>query len=49
MHKEITERIPDNNELEREHGKTILSKNVSTVYKGVKINSIYTPGHTDFG
>lgn len=39
----------DNNELERERGITILSKNVSVVYKGVKINLIDTPGHSDFG
>jgi GTP-binding protein len=39
----------DNNELERERGITILSKNVSINYKGVKINIIDTPGHSDFG
>ena len=39
----------DNNELERERGITILSKNVSIKYKGVKINVIDTPGHSDFG
>ncbi|MCQ2380551.1 MAG: translational GTPase TypA, partial [Victivallaceae bacterium] len=39
----------DNNDLERERGITILSKNVSIVYKGVKINVIDTPGHSDFG
>lgn len=39
----------DNNELERERGITILSKNVSINYKGVKINIIDTPGHADFG
>ena len=43
------ELILDNNELERERGITILSKNVSIVYKGVKINVIDTPGHSDFG
>ncbi|MFN5318966.1 MAG: translational GTPase TypA [Bacteroidia bacterium] len=43
------ELILDNNELERERGITILSKNVSVRYKDVKINIIDTPGHADFG
>ena len=41
--------ILDNNDLERERGITILSKNVSVRYKDVKINIIDTPGHSDFG
>ena len=45
----LGELIMDNNELERERGITILAKNVSVVYKGVKINIIDTPGHSDFG
>src|SRR4030066_961818 len=44
-----TELLLDSNDLERERGITILSKNVSIIYKGVKINIIDTPGHADFG
>jgi GTP-binding protein len=47
--KETGELILDNNDLERERGITILSKNVSVSYKDVKINIIDTPGHADFG
>ncbi|HEX2975475.1 MAG TPA: translational GTPase TypA, partial [Bacteroidales bacterium] len=47
--KEAGELILDSNDLERERGITILSKNVSARYKGVKINIIDTPGHADFG
>jgi len=47
--KERTELLLDNNDLERERGITILSKNVSVNYKDVKINIIDTPGHADFG
>jgi len=48
-HEKPGELVMDNNELERERGITILSKNVSVIYKDVKINIIDTPGHSDFG
>ena len=47
--KQTCELILDNNDLERERGITILSKNVSVEYEGVKINILDTPGHADFG
>jgi len=43
------DRIMDTNDLEREKGITIMSKNASVLYKGVKINIIDTPGHADSG
>jgi len=46
---EVKELILDNNDLERERGITILSKNVSVRYKDTKVNIIDTPGHSDFG
>jgi len=46
---ETGELIMDSNDLERERGITIFSKNISVTYKGVKVNVIDTPGHSDFG
>ena len=46
---EITERVMDSNDIERERGITILSKNTAVCYKDTKINIIDTPGHADFG
>ena len=48
-HQQQVECVLDNNDIERERGITILSKNVSVQYKGVKINIVDTPGHADFG
>jgi len=49
VNEEVKDLLLDNNDLERERGITILAKNVSVRYKGVKINIIDTPGHSDFG
>ena len=46
---QVQERVLDSNDLERERGITILSKNISINYNGVKINVVDTPGHADFG
>ena len=46
---QVAERVMDSNELERERGITILSKNTAIHYNGLKINIVDTPGHADFG
>lgn len=46
---QVDERVMDNNELEKERGITILSKNTSLIYNDIKINIVDTPGHADFG
>src|SRR5579871_5676728 len=46
---QVAERVMDSNELERERGITILAKTTGVRYKGVKINIVDTPGHSDFG
>ncbi|MBR5766211.1 MAG: GTP-binding protein, partial [Lachnospiraceae bacterium] len=46
---EVAERVMDSNDIERERGITILSKNTAVTYKNTKINIVDTPGHADFG
>ena len=46
---DVAERVMDSNDIERERGITILSKNTAVMYKGTKINIVDTPGHADFG
>ena len=46
---QVQERVMDSNDLEKERGITILSKNTSVMYKDIKINIVDTPGHADFG
>ncbi len=46
---EVQDRVMDNNAIERERGITILAKNASFMYKGIKVNVVDTPGHADFG
>lgn len=46
---QVSERIMDSGDIEKERGITILSKNTSVMYDGVKINIVDTPGHADFG
>ena len=46
---QVQERVMDSNDIEKERGITILSKNTSVMYKDIKINIVDTPGHADFG
>ena len=48
-HQEVMDRVMDSGDLERERGITILAKNTSAMYEGIKINIVDTPGHADFG
>jgi GTP-binding protein len=45
----VAERVMDSNDLERERGITIISKNTAVIYKDIKINIVDRPGHADFG
>lgn len=49
VNEQLTERVMDSNDIEKERGITILSKNTSIMYEGIKINIVDTPGHADFG
>src|SRR2546430_1719952 len=49
VNEEMTDRVMDSNELERERGITILAKTTGIRYSGIKINIVDTPGHSDFG
>ncbi len=49
INEKVMERVMDSNDLEREKGITIMSKNTAVLYKGVRINIVDTPGHADFG
>ena len=49
QNQEVNERVMDSNDLERERGITILSKNTAVMYGDTKINIVDTPGHADFG
>ena len=48
-HKQVTERVMDSDDQERERGITILAKNTAIDYEGVRVNIVDTPGHADFG